>query len=205
MSQLATGNSSDADFSIWAPNPDDIILVADVDEIVKPDVLMSLSRGTGQNQQHFSSQAALASDVPVFIRAQGGRVPRSCTLGFSTSDSSGSSQGHGSTRRWLLCQPRFFLCVSSTSTYFRFRLLAVMKVCKVTFHSCSSGHSISQFDLWRRSHDHAERSCLHSQQSTPKLCRRSSALCTLNVISGRLRHSTAGQVCDASRAFYKIR
>ena len=47
MSRLAAGTASDSDFSIWAPNPDDVILVADVDEIVKPDVLLSLSRCIG--------------------------------------------------------------------------------------------------------------------------------------------------------------
>lgn len=47
MSHLAAGTASDGDFSIWAPNSDDVILVADVDEIVKPNVLLSLSRCTG--------------------------------------------------------------------------------------------------------------------------------------------------------------
>jgi hypothetical protein len=47
MSHLAAGNSSNSDFSIWSPQPHDVILVADVDEIVKPNVLFALSRCTG--------------------------------------------------------------------------------------------------------------------------------------------------------------
>jgi hypothetical protein len=47
MSHLAAGHASYSDFSSWAPQPDDVILVADVDEIVKPDVLRSLSHCTG--------------------------------------------------------------------------------------------------------------------------------------------------------------
>ena len=47
MSHLVEGSSDAGDFSIWKPQSDDVILVADVDEIVKPDVLFSLSRCQG--------------------------------------------------------------------------------------------------------------------------------------------------------------
>jgi hypothetical protein len=47
MSHLVEGPSDAGDFSIWKPQSDDVILVADVDEIVKPDVLLSLSRCQG--------------------------------------------------------------------------------------------------------------------------------------------------------------
>ena len=47
MSHLAAGKAINSDFSAWAPQHDDVILIADVDEIVKPDVLRSLSHCTG--------------------------------------------------------------------------------------------------------------------------------------------------------------
>ena len=53
MSHLVSGQSSENDFQIWAPNLNDVILVADVDEILKPDVLLSLSRCTGSHHFHY--------------------------------------------------------------------------------------------------------------------------------------------------------
>ncbi len=47
MSHLVAGANDAADYRIWMPQSDDVILVADVDEIVKPDVLLSLSRCQG--------------------------------------------------------------------------------------------------------------------------------------------------------------
>ncbi len=49
MSQLASAAAAERlyDADIF-PQPDDVILVADVDEIVKADVLLSLSRCSGK-------------------------------------------------------------------------------------------------------------------------------------------------------------
>ena len=67
MSHLAAGNASNSDFSAWAPQHDDVILIADVDEIAKPDVLRSLSHCTGWWPQTFHHSPDLASISRVFF------------------------------------------------------------------------------------------------------------------------------------------
>jgi hypothetical protein len=48
MSHLASAAAAERLSDDMFPQPDDVILVADVDEIVKPDVLLSLSRCSGK-------------------------------------------------------------------------------------------------------------------------------------------------------------
>jgi len=69
MSHLAAGTSTHTDFQIWAPDLNDIILVADVDEIVKPDVLLSLSRCTGQRAIFSLNHMFSLSEFPAFYFA----------------------------------------------------------------------------------------------------------------------------------------
>ena len=49
MSHLASASAAEPLSDDIFPQPDDVILVADVDEIVKPDVLLSLSRCSGKS------------------------------------------------------------------------------------------------------------------------------------------------------------
>jgi hypothetical protein len=49
MKDLVSGSVNSAESTTWKPHADDIILVADVDEIVKPDVLQALSRCSGKH------------------------------------------------------------------------------------------------------------------------------------------------------------
>ena len=66
MSQLVDDGSGASRASSWLPRSDDVILVADVDEIVKPDVLLSLSRCHGEPEQ--SSSTSFHHNFPAFFR-----------------------------------------------------------------------------------------------------------------------------------------
>jgi hypothetical protein len=115
MSQLASAAAAErlSDADVF-PRPDDVILVADVDEIVKPDVLLSLSQCSGKFGFNHVVIILIISVLFIIVaiyrcahrvrdcRApilQAGMALHSCIRVFITLDSNGNLRGAGSIHR----------------------------------------------------------------------------------------------------------